>query len=129
MLRRLFTVASALSLLLCIGALAAWPLSYFRHCSAEVWPVRSSDWLWWVVSADGTLSIRPDDSFFEWHIRYWKLSLALAILPGWWLRRTYLRRSPSRIGKCIRCGYDLRASPDHCPECGTPVEKRRGVND
>lgn len=50
-------------------------------------------------------------------IPHWMLAAAAGVLPAWWMIR---RRRASRLrpGHCRRCGYDLRATPDRCPECG-----------
>jgi predicted Zn-ribbon and HTH transcriptional regulator len=47
--------------------------------------------------------------------------LAIGPLIGlaMWLRRQVLRRRQFHRSHCRTCGYDLRATPDRCPECGT----------
>jgi hypothetical protein len=52
----------------------------------------------------------------------WPLALATGAPPvARWLvrRRRRERERRAALGLCLRCGYDLRASPGRCPECGT----------
>ncbi len=51
----------------------------------------------------------------------WYPLVLLAIIPG--VRFILHRRRQRRIqtGMCVKCGYDLRATPERCPECGTVV--------
>jgi hypothetical protein len=60
-------------------------------------------------------------------IPFWlPLSFAMAA-PIWWLIERSQTSRRGRGGLCRECGYDLRASRDRCPECGTPIlEDRRG---
>jgi len=44
----------------------------------------------------------------------------MAALGSTLVTRRYRRRA--RLGLCMRCGYDLRASTGRCPECGTGFE-------
>jgi hypothetical protein len=52
------------------------------------------------------------------YVPMWVLVGAAALTAG-----AFYRLMPSRYRKgcCRRCGYDLRASPERCPECATPV--------
>jgi hypothetical protein len=49
---------------------------------------------------------------------YWFIALLTALLPSTRLIGRRARRLRMRTGLCQHCGYDCRATPDRCPECG-----------
>ena len=52
---------------------------------------------------------------------YWLPATATLILPAvGFLRITHHCRR-QKLGLCPTCSYDLRASKDICPECGSPI--------
>jgi hypothetical protein len=43
------------------------------------------------------------------------IATAIAVVP---FRKQWDREQRTKKGLCPQCGYDLRATPDRCPECG-----------
>jgi hypothetical protein len=60
--------------------------------------------------------------FFELVAPWYWLVLFTAVLPLTWtglfFTRRYRRGRALKLHLCPACGYDLRATPDRCPECG-----------
>lgn len=56
-------------------------------------------------------------------VPHWMLAIAASVLPGVWMfKRMRARRRIA--GRCSNCGYDLRATPERCPECGVAADSR-----
>ena len=125
-------------------AVASWPgfvmcmyVGEHRVLVAEKFPPWEFEWRQFPARADGRIL----DTRFAWErheeplgtsvprvyfrttvqFPYWPVVLAASALPATWLvhwrrRRRLRHRLASRL--CPACGYDLRATPGRCPECG-----------
>jgi len=85
--------------------------------------VRGSESRWWVVrSGSGILSLGNGVILDWWILPHWTAVTALLLLPTGRLvfvvRRALAAHRRRETGRCPTCGYDLRAIPARCPECG-----------
>ena len=61
----------------------------------------------------------PNVESFDFYVGYWLLLAVGSILPICWFCTVMWRKTRKpKIGMCATCGYDLRATPERCPECG-----------
>ncbi|MDB5304823.1 MAG: hypothetical protein JWM97_2372 [Phycisphaerales bacterium] len=191
-MRRLFTLLSALSLLLCVGTCAMWVRSYkgeyalaLEHFSVlqdlggdTIYEPGDVGWNLQreVAAYHGTIGLHqlrlcprryavPDgpkrvpgwhfDGYFDDHpyrpmpaglhwkvvaarcggpkpgranaefragCPMWMVIIATTLIPGMRLGLWLNRKRRGQFGHCLVCGYDLRATPNRCPECGAETK-------
>jgi hypothetical protein len=153
MTRRLFTLVSAVSLLLCVATCVLWVRASWTEDDFDLGGI-GGDADWWASSSGGELALirQAGDDFGEplpgvrlpgfcylasasatgshrqYAASYWVLASLFGVVPAAWawrVRRGRIRRRNALAGLCPTCGYDLRASPGRCPECGAAVTEVR----
>ncbi|MEA2736410.1 MAG: hypothetical protein QOE14_2861 [Humisphaera sp.] len=142
MRRRAFGIAVVVSLLLCGAAVVLWVRSHFvrddlMYRSVNLWSVRGQCRLGfaappthfkWMTDANIAPRAMYNYPDFSWEtsngrpqlcVPHWFVVLVFAASPAAWLIGYVRSRHRRNSGRCSSCGYDLRATPDRCPECGT----------
>jgi hypothetical protein len=79
-----------------------------------------STWKGW--DSDGAQVLRYRDLRLTW-FPLWLVTLPSIFVFIRWFARWHRARKLLSVGRCPACGYDLRATPVRCPECGQLVAR------
>ncbi len=168
MRRRLFTILSAVWLVLCVSTCALWVRGYGYHDRVHwvsstgrrgaessrgrllLWRQRADGWTYDAQRPGWSVGHTPSESLgngppglpMKWEFAGVSVRRDYAMetyflyvgVPYCWVAAVLLipialvsyRRLHNRVhstGVCPVCAYDLRATPDRCPECGTVPTK------
>jgi hypothetical protein len=131
-------VLAAASLLVAVSLVYQWVRSYWppftiifaKQGRVEVFfsgsPGNSTgnyglrnDWRWSTLG----FSYRPYPQLglVELGIPFYFLVVLFGLPALTYLATVWRRNSRIEQHRCATCGYDMRATPDRCPECGTAV--------
>ncbi len=69
----------------------------------------------------GSYHQRPNS--WTLRVRLWVPTILFTLLSFVTSYPLLRRRKRKKLGLCLKCGYDLRASKDRCPECGEGFSK------
>jgi hypothetical protein len=78
-------------------------------------------------SFDYTATVKPRDTTWTVVVPHWFGAALMAVLPFVCLWRWRAEQRNAIAGLCPTCGYDLRATPARCPECGTIPNDAKGA--
>jgi hypothetical protein len=134
MRRKVFTIVSAVSLLMCVATSVMWFKSFNHPDYFIIWRTRTpgsfyiDEWLIGYMKGQIDIALRssyPNSKSFpvDHSCNAYFVVAVFSVLPLLWA--VAWNRNRKRKGRdqtlCIKCGYDLRATPHRCPECGRAV--------